>query len=577
MKYAYLFEAKSIQSYIFATNKLKEIVGGSELIEQLTSQKGLVTTTLEALNLKQDICFSRCGGAAFYAFSDSKSNIGRLSAVWPLVFRQYAPDMEFIHASGEGDSERAAFENTHTLMLADRNRPKVRMPQATVYTRRFPRTGEPVIKLVNYGKERGIQPQDKVTSRKLEYVRHEGLVGRVSRGSSSNQWPINLTPEVGQDEKNFPFKGSAQVIGLVHADGNGLGQLLMDLKESTKADDTGKVKLNDKHYVEVFKAVSEAIQKATEDAASLAVKEVLEPNKAPASSGVTEALYPARPIVLGGDDLTMIVRADLALPFTQAFLHAFEKTSRSELKKVKEKDACKGLQEVIPDYLTACAGIAYAKSSQPFSLLNNLAEGLCKQAKKVSKLNKIKAHETSKTADVIPSSISFHRVTSALVDDYKSILENELTFGNTQLSRTCYLLTDDERLPVHLPTLPDLLALQKLLKNSEGLRGALRQILGMLHQSPDQAQRRYARLKEIMQAREKEAKVSSEVTWSEFFGLFKRLSITQAISENDQAEKPSTLDDFDIDKAQALPFEDVLSLLSVGNDLETFSAQENKS
>ena len=570
--HAYLFEAKSIQSYIFATNKLREIVGGSELVEQLTSGTGLVMTTLKTLGLDKDIQFSRCGGAAFYAFSSTKEKLERLSAVWPLVFRQYAPDMEFIHASGEGDSEREAFENAHAQMLADRNRPKVRIPQANVYTKRFPRTGEPVV----YRKYRSIQPQDLVTSRKLDFVKHEGLVSRVSDKSTSSQWPINLTPEVGQDEKNFPFKGSSQVIGLVHADGNGLGQLLMNLKDSTKADDGGTVKLSDKDYVEVFKAVSEAIQTATEDAASLAVKEVLEPNKAQASAGIAEALYPARPIVLGGDDLTMIVRADLALPFTQAFLQAFEKTSRTELKEVKGKDACKALQDVIPDYLTACAGIAYAKSSQPFSLLNNLAEGLCKQEKSVSKLHKVKAYETSET-HVIPSSISFYRVTSALVDDYKSILENELTFGNTQLSRTCYMLTEDERLPTHLPILPDLLALQALLQKAEGLRGGLRQVLGMLHQSPSQAQRRYARMKEIMQAREKDGKSSNEVAWSEFFALFRRLSITQATPEDDQAEKPTAFDDFDIEQQQALPLEDVLSLLSVGNDLGTFSAQEKKS
>ena len=45
--YAYLFEAKSIQSYIFATSKLKEIIGGSELIEQLTAKNGLLKKTLD--------------------------------------------------------------------------------------------------------------------------------------------------------------------------------------------------------------------------------------------------------------------------------------------------------------------------------------------------------------------------------------------------------------------------------------------------------------------------------------------------------------------------------------------------
>lgn len=555
--HAYLFEAKSIQSYIFSTNKLKEIVGGSELIEQLTSKKGLVNTTLQTLGL-DDIELSRCGGAAFYAFSKSENSIHTLSQLWPLLFRQYAPDMEFIHAVGSGVGYTEAADKSHTMLMADRNRPKPRLPQANVYTRRFGRTGEPVVKVKPFGGDRPAEARDQVTVRKLAFKKPEGLVKRVLKGSSSEDWPINLTPEENDEGRNFPFKGQSRLIGLVHADGNGLGQLLMNLKKAAQSDN-GAAKLADDDYVKVFKLISEAIQKATEDAAELAVKQVLLAEK----ENNAEQLFPARPIVLGGDDLTMIVRADLALPFTEAFLNAFEETSRQVLTVIKKQSACKQLQKDIPDYLTACAGIVYAKSSQPFSLLHELAEGLCKQAKKVSKANKLKEKE----AEIVPSSISFYRVTSSLTDTYSDILKNELTFGNTQLSRTCFTTKPHPK----LPELSDLLSLQALLEGAEGLRGALRQIVGLLHQSRAQAIRRYKRLAEVMEERSRENQEKQD--WERFTTLLVKLSQDRPTQAETATDKQNEFV-VNFDKAQDLPIEDVLSLIAVENKHNNAQSEE---
>lgn len=69
--------------------------------------------------------------------------------------------------------------------------------------------------------------------------------------------------------------------------------------------------------------------------------------------------------------MTMICKASLALDYVKVYLEEFENATRQKL------GADNGL--------TACAGIAFIKSSYPFHYGYDLAETLCTQAKIVSK------------------------------------------------------------------------------------------------------------------------------------------------------------------------------------------------
>src|SRR5690606_22100402 len=91
-------------------------------------------------------------------------------------------------------------------------------------------------------------------------------------------------------------------IAVVHADGNGLGNILRVMGDKLKEGDFEKSK-------SAFRAFSRALDKATQGAARTAFNKVFSKEEAFTSKG----MYPIRPIICGGDDITFIIRADLAL------------------------------------------------------------------------------------------------------------------------------------------------------------------------------------------------------------------------------------------------------------------------
>lgn len=527
--YCYLFEAKSIQTYLLATNRLKEIVGGSELVETLTADGGLLDTTLKICD--SEFSASRRGGGAAFLFTKDKDARNRLAALWPLLVQRYAPDLEFVQARGEGATEKDAFERAHTGLLADRNRLTARLPQASPLAERSRRTGEPAVKREKTQKEGDKEPIDAVTKRKLikDFRTGAELAKRFDPASSNKDWPVNLNPaDAGEDdepqEKLFPFIGDNRTIALVHADGNGLGELLRNLKVLT--DD------HPSRYLEIFRGFSGAVSQATQRAAQHATAEVLAPHR-------KDGTYPARPVVLGGDDLTILVRADLALPFTRCFLLAFAKFSRQEL----EARATELGIEGFPTRMTACAGIAYAKATQPFYLLHQLAEGLCKHAKEKAK----DKDSRGSSPDKVPSTLALHRVTTSFLDRYQDILERELTVGTLRQTLECYSLDP----AANLPDMDKLLELQRLMSQPGIARGPTRQLLGLVGRSPEQAQRHYKRWREVMGERYRD-------TLNQFDTLLEELGV-----EHPDGDLPYS--DPGPDHVCRSPLGDLLTLSSVGN------------
>lgn len=474
--HACLFEAKSIQSYILRSGRLRHVVGASELVDGLSGP--LLDDCLAALQLTEgdDFACSRRAGGAIYLFFTRVDQRDAFRDLWSLVARQYAPGLEFTLALGGGPTPIDAFAEAHHRLDASRNRPAAELPTGSPVTEYAPRTGRPA-----FVRTAPLGLQDAATARfGLDtFRRGDRLARKLAPGLDADLWPRNLDhdPPAASDEQAFPFLPGNRYLALLHADGNDMGRVLRVIEQDVHA--------TPDRFVEVFRAFSDAVGCATRAAAQAATQRVL----VPARRG--DGPLPARPIVLGGDDLTVLVRADLALDFARQFLGEFENESQTAMSHLRRAfPRLSGL----PRALTAACGIAFVKSNHPFHMAHELAESLTRHAKQRGK--------RTASDGRIPPTIAFHRVTNATHGEYATILSEEMTFGEGDGAiRTTLEVYGTEPQPPCLPGLSDLLDLADLLGASDTARGPARQVLTLLGQDLDDTRRRYARWREVMAER----------------------------------------------------------------------------
>ena len=209
-------------------------------------------------------------------------------------------------------------------------------------------------------------------------------------------------------------------LAIVHADGNGLGQIFIEFEKYIGEQDN-------RNYINKYRRFSLALDDCTETAFREALKVL------PADKGA----LPIVPLIIGGDDLTVVCHGKYALEFTRVFLQEFE------LQTEKRPEISEIAQQVFGvGRLSACAGISIVKRHFPFSVAYDLSEKLIKSAKDVK--NKVTCRETEQVSQNTPfpcSAIDFHILydTSGIeLDDVRSRLRPE---SNTQLYNRPYVVS----------------------------------------------------------------------------------------------------------------------------------------
>ncbi|MDW7548204.1 hypothetical protein [Pseudoalteromonas peptidolytica] len=532
MTYCYLFEAKSIQSYLFKTGKLKDMIAASERLDMLVDDNNSVLAeVLEQLgyshnladkNAEGEIQFLRCKGAAFSAYSKDKAPLQALRNLWTLTVLQLFPGLAFCDAL-EGGMDKATNEGAQSLqsvvklaqqrLAADHNQAKVTLPLAPAIANISQRTGNaqvPTSKLASFA------PQEEVESERLDLdtdlhrqayqvmnLKDQGaLQSKYSPNDQTYSYPTNFEKSNSDNiDQSFDFSTEQNAykgkqnderkdIALVHIDGNGLGIILLKLNKALST-------VDEKIYANAYRSFSEGLASATKKAAQAATQIVVD-------YGQTDNTLAMRPLVLGGDDVTLLIRADLALPWSKQFCRVFQQASQEVLTNIFAVIKEHGDADVTKDmkgYLSASGGVLFQKANHPFTNSHHVVEGLCANAKRLTK---------QIDDNVGPAALSFLRLSNTATQHVEEVIKQNVAvtvdkLGTLTLALPAYLIDSDEQYPC-LQDLYDLFEVC-LNKDTPMTMSKWRQVLTHLSLgNMDEANRIYERAKTL----KKEGKAALE-------------------------------------------------------------------
>jgi hypothetical protein len=202
-------------------------------------------------------------------------------------------------------------------------------------------------------------------------------------------------------------------LAVVHIDGNSMAKRFQDTPDLPS-----------------LRELSASVQKATEEAFTKLLEHIIKdqmPILEKNGSGFAIArdggkkVIPLRYIVLGGDDITFVTDGRLGVYFAEKFIEYFT-----------------GVKVADDKSIAACAGVAIVKTKYPFFRAYELAEELCKNAKKEARKHGVET-----------SWLDFHIAYGGFSGTLETIRKKHFTVGDSSLLFGPYLLKGDPQKVQH--------------------------------------------------------------------------------------------------------------------------------
>lgn len=325
-KYLYGASIQGIQGYIFETNRLKEIVGASKIVEKINKIKFEKQFSLSKAPEK----ILQISGTIVLSF-DNEEDVKKVVRNFIKYIKKMANGITISQAVIPYENYLKDREKLEEKLKIQRNKVDIPLDLHFAILKQNPRTAKPLYKIK---KEKGKEVSyDLATFQKNEYFKKYSEKEITAAKNENKPKPIFDIEEI---------SNSKNKIAVIYADGNGLGNLVKDMDK------------------DVLMSFSKKLDDATKNSKDEAVKEIEKKYKK----------FKERTIILDGDDMTIICDASYALEFVYNFLEEFEKQTDKIYKNQN---------------LTASAGIVYCNESFPLYYAVSLATDLCTHAKNYSR------------------------------------------------------------------------------------------------------------------------------------------------------------------------------------------------
>lgn len=375
-----MYDVRGIQEYIFRTNKVKEIIGASIIVENIIEDSlNEIIKSKKEISEKANLEWNK----SEYEFDSNKEievEVGFIGGGNAYVLYRRGELCQEVNR----ELAKKILEKTYSLNLAvavvektdnysndykkvqeEMQRIKAKMPMVRTIGS-FPitisdnQTGFPIVDRVIDKKNN--EQEFVCTESKLK--RNKVLDIRKDEKDSEHKKDIDTI-----FDDMITGKGISSMLAIVHIDGNNMGRRIGELMSKTH---------NYNEAIDRMRKISKNINESFKETYKSMEKELAEQIDQDKTFIKDKSKKYIRKIITAGDDITFVCNAKIALSLVEYFLNDISKkvmygdnNNKSDLKKYG---------------FSACAGIAYMYSHFPFSDAYKVAEECCASAKSRAKL-----------------------------------------------------------------------------------------------------------------------------------------------------------------------------------------------
>jgi hypothetical protein len=368
-QYLLAAEADKIQDFVFRSSRLREVVGGSQLLSRFCEE---VPTLLNSPRDGMDIVIN--SGGSFRILFDDENQARLFGEQLAEVYRR-AMDSTLTVADPvavNANYGKASKEAEKELRKAKRWRERWQSQEHMPYIAFCASCG--IGLAVGYKSYHGSDEKQYLCTSCLNKNAERGSSRQANEAGSFLENFYKLVLGGRKDLANFGWPGKEKYRGrseldptddiadydhrryvaYLLADGNGMGKIFDECKKQKQMR-----KLSDQLTFIIFQALAGP------------TKEIMNNNKLEDRP----CFIPVLPLILGGDDLFALIPAPWALDFAQSFCRVYEQRMAELIKDL-------GLNVPKP---TISATVVVCKGKHPYKLAHEIGETRLKEAKQIGK------------------------------------------------------------------------------------------------------------------------------------------------------------------------------------------------